>query len=91
MSLAEEHSEIAWRMTNLFADPRPRERSLSRKRRAFLEEGLIHRTERGDLVRSKSELVMIADKPHARGINYVYEQPLVLADGRVRYPDFNHS
>ena len=53
----------------------------------FLEEGLIHRTERGDLVRSKSELV-IADKLHARGIDYAYEQPLLLSDGRTRYPDF---
>ena len=41
-------------------------------------------TERGDLVRSKSELV-IADKLHARGIDYAYEQRLVLPDGRTRY------
>lgn len=53
----------------------------------FLEAGLIHRTERGELVRSKSELV-IADKLHARGVDYAYEQPLVVGDGRVRYPDF---
>ena len=52
-----------------------------------MEEGLIHRTERGDLVRSKSELV-IADKLHARGVEYVYEQPLAIGEGRVRYPDF---
>ena len=47
---------------------------------------LIHRTERGDFGRSKSELV-IADKRFARGIDYVYEQPLELEGGRVRYPD----
>ena len=82
----DEHSEIARRMTNLFADPLPREVTVNAQQR-FLEEGLIHRTERGDLVRSKSELV-IADKLHARGIDYVYEQPLVLANGRTRYPDF---
>lgn len=82
----EEHSEIARRMTNLFADPLPREVVVGRGTR-FLEDGLIHRTERGDLVRSKSELV-IADKLHARGVDYVYEQPLQLGDGRVRYPDF---
>ena len=80
------HSEIARRMTNLFADPLPCEVTVNAKQR-FLEEGLIHRTERGDLVRSKSELV-IADKLHARGIDYAYEQPLVLPDGRTRYPDF---
>ena len=82
----DEHSEIARRMTNLFADPLPREVTVNAQQR-FLEEGLIHRTERGDLVRSKSELV-IADKLHARGIDYAYEQPLVLPNGRTRYPDF---
>ena len=83
---SDEHSEIARRMTNLFANPLPREVTVSAQLR-FLEEGLIHRTERGDLVRSKSELV-IADKLHARGIDYEYEQPLVLPNGRTRYPDF---
>ena len=82
----DEYSEIARRMTNLFADPLPREAVVNAQQR-FLEEGLIHRTERGDLVRSKSELV-IADKLHARGIDYAYEQPLVLSNGRTRYPDF---
>ena len=82
----DEHSEIARRMTNLFTDPLPGEVTVNAQQR-FLEEGLIHRTERGDLVRSKSELV-IADKLHSRGIDYVYEQPLVLTNGRTRYPDF---
>lgn len=82
----EQHSEIARRMTNLFADPMPREVSVGTTLR-FLEEGLIHRTERGDLVRSKSELV-IGDKLHSRRIDYAYEQPLVLGNGRIRYPDF---
>jgi hypothetical protein len=82
----EEHSEISRRMTNLLVDPLPRPVLLGADTR-FLEDGLIHRTERGDLVRSKSELV-IADKLHARGIDYAYERPLILADGRVRYPDF---
>ena len=83
---SDEHSEIARRMTNLFMDPLPREVMVNIQER-FLEEGLIHRTERGELVRSKSELV-IADKLHARGIDYAYEQPLVLTNGRTRYPDF---
>ena len=83
---ADEHSEIARRMTNLFTDPLPCEVTVNAQQR-FLEAGLIHRTERGDLVRSKSELV-IADKLHARGIDYAYEQPLVFSDGRTRYPDF---
>ncbi len=82
----DEYSEIARRMTNLFAHPLPREVTVNSQRR-FLEDGLIHRTERGDLVRSKSELV-IADKLHARGIDYAFEQPLVLTNGRTCYPDF---
>lgn len=82
----DEYSEIARRMTNLFAEPQPREVTVGSQQR-FLEGGLIHRTERGDLVRSKSELV-IADKLFARRIDYAYEQPLVLPNGRVRYPDF---
>lgn len=82
----DDNSEIAQRMTNLFTEPRPREVSVGNQRR-FLENGLIHRTERGDLVRSKSEIV-IADKLFARGVDYAYEQPLILPNGRVRYPDF---
>ena len=82
----DEHSEIARRMTNLFVDPRPREVVVAKETR-FLEEGLIHRTERGELVRSKSEL-NIADKLYGRGIEYAYEQPLTLPNGRIRYPDF---
>lgn len=82
----DECSEIVQRMTNLFASPAPREVSVGGSSR-FLEDSLIHRTERGDLVRSKSELV-IADKLHTAGIDYVYEQPLVLSGGRTRYPDF---
>lgn len=82
----DEQSEIARRVTNLFADPLPREVSIGAQQR-FLEEGLIHRTERGDLVRSKSE-VIIADKLFARGVEYTYEKPLQLPKGRVRYPDF---
>ena len=82
----DEHSEIARRITNLFTDPMPREVVVGTQQR-FLEEGLIHRTERGDLVRSKSELV-IADKLFTRGVEYAYELPLVLPNGRIRYPDF---
>lgn len=86
---SEEHSEIARRMTNLFTDPRPCEVVLAKETR-FLEKGLIHRTERGDLVRSKSELV-IADKLHARGVEYAYEQPVAIGERRTRYPDFTIS
>lgn len=81
----DEYSEIARRMTNLFTPPKPTEVPAAGANR-FLEEGLIHRTERGDLVRSKSELV-IADKLYGADIDYAYEKPLVTSGG-TRYPDF---
>jgi energy-coupling factor transporter ATP-binding protein EcfA2 len=81
-----DYSEAAQRITNLFSDPKPVTVKVENQTR-FLEERLIHRTERGELVRSKSELV-IADKLYAAGINYLYEQPVRLKDGSVRYPDF---
>jgi hypothetical protein len=77
-----EYSETARRITNLFTDPSPVEHI-----GAFLEEGLIHRTARGELVRSKSE-VIIANLLHSLGIPYAYEQPFSGKDGSVRYPDF---
>ena len=82
----EARSEIARRMTNLFRDADPREVNIGGKVKTFLEDRLIFRTERGDLVRSKSE-VILADKMHARKVDYAYEAPLVL-DGVERYPDF---
>jgi hypothetical protein len=77
-----EHSATARRLTNLFTDPNPIEHV-----GIFLEDGLIHRTARGELVRSKSE-VIIANLLHGLGIAYAYEQPLVGLEGSVRYPDF---
>ena len=77
-----EHSETARRLTNLFSAPKPVEYNSS-----FLEEGLIHRTIRGELVRSKSE-VIIANLLHDLGISYTYEQAFTGKDGSVRYPDF---
>ena len=53
----------------------------------FLEEGLIHRTARGELVRSKSE-VIVANMLDNLHIMYAYEQPSRADDGSVRYPDF---
>lgn len=78
---AEWHSSRATRLTNLFRAPTRVE--IEGK---FLEERLIHRTTRGDAVRSKSE-VIIANLLHAAGVLYQYEQPLSLA-GVVKYPDF---
>ncbi len=83
----ERHSDIARRMTNLFAPPKPVSFDVDGAER-FLEDRLIHRTKRGDLVRSKSE-VIIANELLAQGVDrYEYEAPLTLPNGKTRYPDF---
>lgn len=55
---------------------------------AFRPEGCIHRTDRGDWVRSKSE-VIIANLLHQLGLDYHYEYPLegTITPG-IRRPDF---
>ncbi|MCA9630730.1 MAG: AAA family ATPase, partial [Myxococcales bacterium] len=84
---SERHSDIARRLTNLFAPPSPVSFEVDGTER-FLEERLIHRTKRDDLVRSKSE-VIIANELLAQGVDrYEYEAPLALPNGETRYPDF---
>ena len=78
---SERYSSTATRLTNLFSAPRRVEVSGT-----FLEDKLIHRTVRGDAVRSKSE-VIIANLLHAAGVSYHYEHPLELG-GVTKYPDF---
>ena len=75
-------SEIARRCTNLFEEPR-----LVVVENRFLEDRLLHRTSRGERVRSKSE-VIVADKLHQLGIEYQYELPHYGTDGSYRLPDF---
>lgn len=55
----------------------------------FKREALIHRTARGEMVRSKSE-VIIANALHAAKIDYYYEFPYITEEGngRIYYPDF---
>ncbi len=84
---SDRHSDIVNRLTNLFSPPQPVPFEVEGTKR-FLEEGLIHRTKRGDLVRSKSE-VIIANELLAQGVDrYEYEAALQLPDGRIGYPDF---
>lgn len=78
---SEKYSATAKRLTNLFRHPKP-----VAVGDAFLEEWLIHRTERGEAVRSKSE-VIIADKLYNKKLDYQYEAPLEF-DSVVKYPDF---
>lgn len=76
------YSDTARRLTNLFQAPQV----VSIEER-FFEEGLIHRTANGKLVRSKSE-VIIANCLHSKKIKFLYEEKLVAPDGSYRYPDF---
>jgi hypothetical protein len=78
-----ERSETAHRNTNLFVGGVRRDQE-----NIPYAEHLVHRTTRGHLVRSKSELV-IANYLDSAGLNYQYERPLegTAAPGRLR-PDF---
>ncbi len=81
-----ESSEVARRNTNLFrvvvsvkSDEPP------------YAEHLIHKTEKGHMVRSKSELV-IANKLFQLGVHYEYERPYELPElGRKVWPDFRFT
>jgi ATP-dependent exoDNAse (exonuclease V) alpha subunit len=79
-----ERSETARRNTNLFTGVIREAADL-----VPYAEHLIHRTDAGHMVRSKSELV-IANKLHALEMKYEYERPLVGATepGKLR-PDFS--
>ena len=56
-------------------------------RRSWYEAGKIHEALSGDMVRSKSE-VIIVNLLHDRQIPFRYEQPLFASDGTLRLPDF---
>lgn len=56
-------------------------------RRSWYEAGKIHEALSGDMLRSKSE-VIIANLLHEREIPFKYEQPLFAGDGTLRLPDF---
>ena len=77
-----EYSDIARRFTCLFSAPK-----ITDFKNQFYEEKLIHKTKRGEMVRSKSE-VIIADSLFYAGIDYSYEDDLVLNNGIIAHPDF---
>jgi exodeoxyribonuclease V alpha subunit len=74
--------------TSLFAFRAVDSRLLDR--RSWYAEGKIHQALSGDLVRSKSELV-IANLLHERGVPFLYEMQLLAADGTMYLPDFTIS
>ncbi|MDA2938141.1 AAA family ATPase, partial [Acidobacteria bacterium AH-259-A15] len=75
-------SELFRRLTNLLERANPIE-----THDLLLEEGLIHRSQRGELMRSKSE-VIIANLLFTKGIEYEYERRFKGEDGASRWPDF---
>jgi thymidylate kinase len=56
-------------------------------RKDWYEAGRIHKALTGDMVRSKSE-VIIANMLHEREISFYYEKPLIAKDGSMYLPDF---
>ncbi|MEW2329434.1 AAA family ATPase [Micromonospora chersina] len=76
------YSDTARRLTNLFVPSEPIQVA-----DVVVDRGLVHRTDRGELVRSKSE-VLIANLLHELGLSYDYEAPFTGKDGRTVRPDF---
>ena len=75
-------SEVARRFTCLFEAP-----NIVEHKKKYYEQALIHRTLKGDLVRSKSE-VIIANMLYEAGVDYEYEKELNLGEDGTRIPDF---
>lgn len=75
-------SEVARRFTCLFEAP-----DIVEHKERFYEQALIHRTLKGELVRSKSE-VIIANMLFEADIEYEYEKELDLGEDGIRIPDF---
>jgi ATP-dependent exoDNAse (exonuclease V) alpha subunit len=75
-------SDVARRFTCLFEKPE----IIEFKERLY-EASLIHKTLKGELVRSKSELI-IANMLYEAGIPYEYEKELSLGKDGIRIPDF---
>ena len=88
---SDENSDIARRFTDLFADVFHDENADMRPKivkagNQFYEDRLVHKTVRGELVRSKSEVV-IANALHYHHLEYIYEPELIL-EGKSKRPDF---
>ncbi len=84
---ADKYSDIAKRFTDLFFSEDAEEKpQIIKVGESFYDEKLIHRTARGELVRSKSE-VIIANALYSKNLKYLYEPELIL-QGKVKRPDF---
>ncbi len=79
-------SDAAGRLTNLFGEEIGLPEPVQIGQRVY-DTKHIHRSRRGELMISKSE-VIIANELAAAGIEYEYERPYVGKDKTRRYPDF---
>jgi hypothetical protein len=79
------YSDTKQRYTDLFEVPNIIEIE-SNKQKRYFEEKLIHKTIRGEMVRSKSE-VIVANILDKMNIEYFYEEPLEVL-GKTYIPDF---
>ncbi|MFC3159355.1 ATP-binding domain-containing protein [Chryseobacterium arachidis] len=79
------YSDTKQRYTDLFEKPDIVEIQSTKQKRYF-EEKLIHKTVRGEMVRSKSE-VIVANIIDKMGIDYTYEELLTIK-GKNYLPDF---
>ncbi|MEV4296033.1 AAA family ATPase [Microbispora rosea] len=76
-------SDTARRLTRLFREPDPFET----KDGQVVDGSHAHRTINGEMVRSKSE-VIVANILRNLGVDYRYEETLTMPDGSWRSPDF---
>jgi hypothetical protein len=75
------HSELEKRLTNLFELP-----NIIEYDEQYLDANLIHQASDGEMLRSKSEL-LIYEKLLNKNLEPIYEQPLIFGDEK-RLPDF---
>lgn len=82
---SDEYSDLARRCTDLFSTPK----FINIETKGWYEEGKIHRTKTGVMVRSKSE-VIIANELENAGLDWHYENDgnYVLINGNKYLPDF---
>ncbi|MGI5172935.1 AAA family ATPase [Treponema sp. OMZ 840] len=82
---SDEHSDLARRCTDLFTPPK----FINIENKGWYEEGKIHRTKTGVMVRSKSE-VIIANELENAGLDWHYENDgnYIEINGNKYLPDF---
>ena len=83
------YSNTKQRYTDLFVSPNIIEIEVNKQKR-YYEEKLIHKTTRGEMVRSKSE-VIVANILNDMGVEYFYEKEVNIKGEKYYIPDFTLS